>query len=177
MPVGIAAVAAALRFVPESRDETAQRSFDLAGAITVTSGLVVLVYGIVKAQEYGWGFGPHARDASPCAVALLGAFVAIERRSAAPLVRLSMFRSRTLTAANVAMMLVASGMFSMFFFVSLYVQEVLGYSPLKAGFAFLPVTVGHDRRRRRRAGRDPALRAARGRRRRRARSPPSACSG
>src|SRR6478609_2035565 len=141
VPVGIAAVAAALRFVPESRGEGAHRSFDLAGATTVTSGLVVLVYGIVKAQEYGWG---SARTLGTIAIsaALLVAFVLIERRSPAPLVRLNMFRSRTLTAANVAMMLVASGMFSMFFFASLYVQEVLGYSPLKAGLAFLPVTAG-----------------------------------
>jgi EmrB/QacA subfamily drug resistance transporter len=141
VPVGIVAVASALRFVPESRDETAHRSFDLAGATTVTSGLIVLVYGIVKAQEYGWG---SARTLATIAIsaALLVAFVLIERRSPAPLVRLNMFRSRTLTAANVAMMLVASGMFSMFFFASLYVQEVLGYSPLKAGLAFLPVTFG-----------------------------------
>jgi len=141
VPVGIAAVAAALRFVPESRDESAHRSFDLAGATTVTSGLVVLVYGIVKAQEYGWGSGRTLATLA-IAAALLVAFVLIERRSAAPLVRLSMFRSRTLSASNVAMMLVASGMFSMFFFASLYVQEVLGYSPLKAGLAFLPVTAG-----------------------------------
>jgi predicted MFS family arabinose efflux permease len=76
------------------------------------------------------------------AAALLVAFVAIERRSAAPLIRLSIFRTRTLTAANASMMLVASGMFAMFFFATLYVQEVLGYSPLKAGLAFLPVTSG-----------------------------------
>jgi EmrB/QacA subfamily drug resistance transporter len=141
VPVGILAVAAALRFVPESRDESAHRGFDLAGATTVTSGLVVLVYGIVKAQEYGWG---STRTLGMLAVAgaLLAAFIAIERRSAAPLVRLSMFRTRTLTAANISMMLVASGLFSMFFFASLYVQEVLGYSPLKAGLAFLPVTIG-----------------------------------
>jgi EmrB/QacA subfamily drug resistance transporter len=141
VPVGVLAVAAALRFVPESRDETAERGFDLAGATTVTTGLVALVYGIVKAQEYGWG---STRTIGTLAVSalLLAAFVAIERRSAAPLVRLSMFRTRTLTAANVSMMLVASGMFSMFFFASLYVQEVLGYSPLKAGLAFLPVTLG-----------------------------------
>ena len=75
------------------------------------------------------------------------------------------------------MMLVASGMFSMFFFASLYVQEVLGYSPLKAGLAFLPVTAGMMLGAGRRAGGDPPLRAARGRRRRRARSPRSACSG
>ena len=141
MPVGAVAVAAALRFVPESRDETAHRSFDVAGATTVTSGLVVLVYGIVKAQEYGWG-STRTLGTLALSALLLTAFVAIERRSAAPLVRLSMFRKRALTAANVAMMLVASGMFSMFFFASLYVQEVLGYSPLKAGLAFMPVTAG-----------------------------------
>src|SRR5436190_6744794 len=141
VPVGAVAVAAALRFVPESRDETAHRSFDVAGATTVTSGLVVLVYGIVKAQEYGWG-STRTLGTLALSALLLTAFVAIERRSAAPLVRLSMFRKRALTAANVAMMLVASGMFSMFFFASLYVQEVLGYSPLKAGLAFLPVTLG-----------------------------------
>jgi EmrB/QacA subfamily drug resistance transporter len=141
VPVGIVAVAAALRFVPESRDETAHRSFDLAGATTVTGGLVLLVYAIVKAQEYGWGSG-RTLGMLGVSAALLAAFVAIERRSTAPLVRLSMFRSRTLSAANVSMMLVGSGMFSMFFFASLYVQEVLGYSPLKAGLAFLPVTIG-----------------------------------
>jgi EmrB/QacA subfamily drug resistance transporter len=141
VPVGVLAVAAALRFVPESRDESAHRAFDLAGATTVTTGLVALVYGIVKAQEYGWG-STRTMGTLALAALLLAAFVAIERRSAAPLVRLSMFRTRTLTAANVSMMLVASGMFSMFFFASLYVQEVLGYSPLKAGLAFLPVTLG-----------------------------------
>jgi EmrB/QacA subfamily drug resistance transporter len=141
VPVGVLAVAAALRFVPESRDEHAHRSFDLAGAVSVTGGLVVLVYGIVKAQEFGWGSG-RTLGMLGFAAALLAAFVAIERRSAAPLIRLNIFRTRTLTAANVALMFVASGMFSMFFFASLYVQELLGYSPLKAGLAFLPVTLG-----------------------------------
>jgi EmrB/QacA subfamily drug resistance transporter len=141
VPIGIAALVAALRIVPESRDETAHRSFDVAGATAVTGGLVVLVYAIVKAQEFGWGSG-RTLGMLGAAAALLVAFVAIERRSPAPLVRLDMFRTRTLTASNVAMMLVAAGMFSMFFFASLYVQEVLGYSPLKAGLAFLPITSG-----------------------------------
>src|SRR5205085_1235208 len=141
VPVGVAAIAAALRFVPESRDESAHRAFDIAGATTVTGGLVVLVYAIVKAQEHGWGSG-RTLGMLGVSAALLAAFVAIERRSAAPLVRLDIFRTRTLTASNISMMLVASGMFSMFFFASLYVQEVLGYSPLKAGLAFLPVTSG-----------------------------------
>jgi EmrB/QacA subfamily drug resistance transporter len=141
VPVGILAVVAALRFVPESRDEKAHRAFDLAGAVTVTSGLIVLVYAIVKAQSFGWG---STRTVAMLAAAgvLLVAFVAIERRSAAPLIRLNIFRTRTLTAANASMMLVASGMMSMFFFASLYVQELMGYSPLKAGLAFLPVTSG-----------------------------------
>jgi EmrB/QacA subfamily drug resistance transporter len=140
-PVGVLAIAAALRFVPESRDEQAHRTFDLAGALTVTGGLMVLVYAIVKAQTFGWG-STRTLAMLAAAALLLAAFVAVERRSVAPLVRLNIFRTRTLTAANVALMLVGSGMFSMFFFASLYVQEILGYSPLKAGLAFLPVTAG-----------------------------------
>jgi EmrB/QacA subfamily drug resistance transporter len=141
VPVGLAAIAAAVRFVPESRDETARRSFDVAGAFSVTAGLMVLVYAIVKAQEYGWGSG-RTLGLIGGAVVLLAAFVVIELRSKAPLIRLDIFRKRALTAANIAMMFVAAGMFSMFFFASLYVQDVLGYSPLKAGLAFLPVTSG-----------------------------------
>jgi len=118
VPVGVLAIAAALHFVPESRDEQAHRTFDLAGAVTVTGGLVVLVYAIVKAQTLGWGSAGTLAMLAAAAI-LLAAFVAIEQRSAAPLVRLSIFRTRTLTAANVALMLVGSGMFSMFFFASL----------------------------------------------------------
>jgi EmrB/QacA subfamily drug resistance transporter len=141
VPVGLLALAAAIRFVPESRAEGAHRAFDLAGAVSVTSGLVVLVYAIVKAQQNGWGSG-STLGLLALAAALLIAFVAIERRSAAPLVRLSIFRIRSITVANVSMLLVASGMFSMFFFASIYTQEVLGFSPLKAGLAFLPTTAG-----------------------------------
>jgi predicted MFS family arabinose efflux permease len=107
----------------------------------VTSGLVVLVYAIVKAQQWGFGSG-RTLGLAALSAALLVAFVVIEMRSKAPLVRLGIFRKRTLTGANVVMTLVAAGMFSMFFFVTLYVQEILGFSPLKAGLAFLPVTAG-----------------------------------
>ena len=141
VPVGVLTLIATLRIVPESRADVQHRTFDLAGAITVTGGLVVLVYAIVKAQDFGWG---SARTVGLIAasLALLAAFVAIERRSRAPLIRLSIFRIRTLTAADIVLLLVASGMFGMFFFASLYVQEILGYSPLQAGLAFLPVTGG-----------------------------------
>jgi EmrB/QacA subfamily drug resistance transporter len=141
VPVGAIALALALRLVPESRQVGQQRGFDLAGAVAVTGGLVVLVFGIVKAQSYGWG-SPRTIATLAAGAALLALFVAIERRSVAPLVRLSIFRVRTLAVADTVLLLVASGMFGMFFFVSLYVQEILGYSPLRAGLAFLPVTGG-----------------------------------
>ncbi len=141
VPVGIATVALALRYVGESRLAVARRSFDLAGAFTVTGGLVVLVYTIVKAQAYGWG-SARTLGLGAVAVALLVAFVMIERRSMAPLMRLSIFRVRALAVADTVLLLVASAMFGMFFFASLYVQDVLHYSPLRAGLAFLPVTAG-----------------------------------
>ncbi|HEY2259473.1 MAG TPA: MFS transporter [Solirubrobacteraceae bacterium] len=141
VPVGVVTIALALRYVAESRVQVSHRSFDIAGAVAVTSGLVVLVYAIVKAQAFGWGSG-RTLGLLAVAVALLAAFVAIERRSKAPLMRLSIFKVRALTVADVSLLLVASGMFGMFFFASLYVQQVLGYSPLQAGLAFLPVSAG-----------------------------------
>jgi EmrB/QacA subfamily drug resistance transporter len=141
VPVGIVAFVLSLRLIPESTDEHAERSFDVAGAVTATGGLMTLVYAIVKAQEEGW---TSAVTLGTFAVAflLLAAFIVIELRSAAPLVRLDIFRVRSLTTANVVMFLVASGLFAMFFFNSLYIQRVLGYGPLEAGLAFLPFTAG-----------------------------------
>jgi predicted MFS family arabinose efflux permease len=101
----------------------------------------VLVYAVVKAQAYGWGSGKTI-GLFAAAVALLAAFIVVELRSKAPLIRLSIFRMRSLSSSNLSMLLVASGMFSMFYFASIYVQEILGYHPLKAGFAFLPFTFG-----------------------------------
>ena len=141
VPVGIAAFAASLRYVPESRADAEHRIFDLPGAVTVTAGLIVLVYGIVNVQEQGWT-SAATLGFFAAAIVLLTAFVLIELRQRAPLVRLGVFRIRPLRAANVSMLLVASGLFAMFFFNTLYVQRVLGYSPLEAGLAFLPVTVG-----------------------------------
>jgi predicted MFS family arabinose efflux permease len=119
----------------------AHRRFDLAGAVSVTAGLLVLVYAIVRAQVKGWG-SLHTLGLTAVAIALLVAFVLIERRSVAPLVRVSLLRVRTLAAANAVMLVIVGGLFGMFFFASLYVQRILGYSPLKAGVAFLPVTIG-----------------------------------
>jgi EmrB/QacA subfamily drug resistance transporter len=141
VPVGVVGLVLALRLIPESRNEQAESRYDVAGAITVTGGLMALVYAIVKAATDGWTsvatigfFG--------LAAALLVSFVLIELRSAAPLVRLSIFRTRSLTTANIVMFLAASGMFAMFFFNTLYIQRVLGFGPLTAGLAFLPFTAG-----------------------------------
>ena len=141
VPVGIVAFVLSLRFVPESKDEHEHRSFDLLGATAVTAGLISLVYGIVRTSEAGWGSAEVLGFLALSAVLLIS-FVVIERRSAEPLVRLSIFAVRTVRGANVAMLLVAAGLFAMFFFNTLYLQRVLGYGPLEAGLAFLPFTAG-----------------------------------
>ena len=141
VPVGIAVLLFSLRLLPESRDETLHRSFDVPGAVSVTLGLMTLVYAIVEAEQKGWG-SLRTIGTFVLSAALLLAFRAIELRAKAPLVRLSIFRVRSLATANLVMLLVMSGMFAMFFFNSLYIQRVLGYGPLKAGLAFLPFTAG-----------------------------------
>ena len=141
VPIGVLTVLTALRFVPESKVEMAQRSFDLAGALTVTAGLVVIVYAVVGTEKHGWG-SALTLGLLAIGIALLSAFVAIESRATFPLMRLAIFKVKSLAIADGALLLVSSGMFSMFFFASLYVQDVLHYSPLTAGFAFLPITVG-----------------------------------
>jgi EmrB/QacA subfamily drug resistance transporter len=141
VPVGIAAGLLSLRHVPESRAPDRPDSFDVAGAVTVTSGLIVLVYAIVKAESFGWG-SARTLGLTALAIGLLVAFVAIERRSHSPLIRLGIFRIRSLTVANIVLLAVGAGLVANFFFASLYVQQILGYSPIEAGLAFLPVTFG-----------------------------------
>jgi EmrB/QacA subfamily drug resistance transporter len=141
VPVGILTFLAATRLVPESKDEHEHRGYDLAGAVTVTGGLMALVYGLVNSASHGWGSTTTIVSFVGAAV-LLAAFIVIEQRSAEPLVRLSIFRVRSLLTANLSMFLAFSGMFAMFFFNTLYIQKVLGFGPLKAGVAFLPFTAG-----------------------------------
>jgi EmrB/QacA subfamily drug resistance transporter len=141
VPVGIFAFLAALRLVPESKGHQAHERYDIAGAVTVTGGLMTLVYGLVNAATHGWG-STLTIVSFVVAFGLLAAFVMIEQRSAEPLVRLSIFRVRSLLTANLSMFLAFSGMFAMFFFNTLYIQKVLGFGPLKAGVAFLPFTAG-----------------------------------
>jgi EmrB/QacA subfamily drug resistance transporter len=140
VPVSLIALAMTPRLIPESRSESATRHFDAAGAVSVTAGLSLLAYGLLDASSAGWG---SAKTVTLLAlsVALIGAFIAIELRSAAPLVPFRIFRLRTLTGANVVGILLGASLFSMFFFISLYMQQVLGYSPIHAGLSYLPLAV------------------------------------
>src|SRR3954452_9858316 len=141
VPIGIAAALIAPRLLPESRN-AGPRHFDVAGAIAVTGGLSLLVYSIVNANKAGWGSG-ETLILMGVAVASIVAFVAIERRTKAPLVPFpGIFRIRTITSVNVVALLIAMSLFSMFFFVSLYMQQVLGYDALKAGVSYLPLAGG-----------------------------------
>src|SRR5215213_3974929 len=136
-PVGIGAFLLAPMLLDESRDAEA-RSFDLPGAALVTGGLVTLVYAITQANDYGWGsvetFGLFAAS-----VALLAGFLGWEARSRDALMPLSIFRLRTLVGANIAGLILGTVLFSMFLMLTLYMQQVLGYSPLRTGFAYLAV--------------------------------------
>src|SRR4051812_25662766 len=140
VPIGVGAALAAYRLVDEGRlDTQGRRYFDVAGATPVTPGLVLLCYGIVRTDVKGWG-SPEVLVPMLLGVGLLGIFLLIEGRlSKRPLMPLSVFRSRTLSGANVVVFFLGASMFAMWYFVSLYLQQVLGYSPLKAGFAFLPM--------------------------------------
>jgi EmrB/QacA subfamily drug resistance transporter len=141
VPIGVAAALATPRFVRESRMDRDGSGFDVLGALTVTAGLVVLVYGLVKANDFGWGDG-RTIGLLGASVAFIAAFVAIESRSRSPLVPLAFFRQRTPTAAQGIGLLVGASLFSMFFFISLYLQQVLGFSALEAGVAYLPLSAG-----------------------------------
>jgi EmrB/QacA subfamily drug resistance transporter len=140
VPIGIGAALLAPRLLGESRSEAETRSFDVAGAVTVTSALSILVYALVDATNAGWG-STQTIGLLAVSVILFAAFVAIERRSEAPLVPFGIFRLRTLTGANVVGLLVGASLFSMFFFISLYMQQVLGYSAIKAGLSYLPLAL------------------------------------
>jgi EmrB/QacA subfamily drug resistance transporter len=140
VPIGIGAALLAPALVPESRSTSLTRHFDAWGAVTVTAGLSILVYALVDAADAGWGSG-QTIGLLALAAALIAVFVVIEQHSESPLVPFRIFRLRTLTGANVVGLLVGASLFSMFFFISLYMQQVLGYSPIKSGFSYLPLAL------------------------------------
>jgi EmrB/QacA subfamily drug resistance transporter len=138
VPIGLAAAALAPRLLAESRDADRTRHFDVAGAVAVTAGLALGVYTLVDAVNVGWT-STQTLVLGAVSLGLLGVFALVERRSPAPLVPFSIFRLRTLRGSNVVGLLLGMSLFSMFFFISLYLQQVLGYSALKAGLSYLPL--------------------------------------
>jgi EmrB/QacA subfamily drug resistance transporter len=141
VPIGIAAAALAPRTLRESRAEDGASTFDLPGAVTVTAGLSLLVYAIVDAVNAGWGSSATLLKIAG-AVLLLAAFLVIELRQRHPLMPFSIFHLSTLRGANIVGLLLGMSLFSMFFFISLYLQNVLHYSPIKTGVSYLPLTAG-----------------------------------
>ena len=140
VPVSLIALALSPRLIAESRAESERRVFDVAGAVTVTAALSILVYALVDANDAGWG-STQTLGLIGLSALLLAAFVAIELRTPKPLMPFSIFRIRTLTGANVVGLLVGASLFSMFFFISLYMQQVLGYSAIHAGLSYLPLAL------------------------------------
>ncbi|HWG73398.1 MAG TPA: MFS transporter [Acidimicrobiales bacterium] len=138
VPIGVFAALASLYLIREVRDPVA-RGFDVAGAVSVTGGLAALVFGLVRANEWGWR-SPATIGVFVAAVVLLGVFVVLQIRGSHPLVPPRLFRSRSLLGADVGMLLVGAGVFAMFFFLTLYMQQVLHYSAVRTGLGYLAVT-------------------------------------
>jgi EmrB/QacA subfamily drug resistance transporter len=140
VPIGLGALLVVPRVVRESRAPEMARHFDVAGAVTVTGGLMLLVYGLTRAPNVGWLSAETIGSFAGSAV-LLATALYVEHRSRSPLVDLRIFRRRTLTGANVIGLLLGTILFGMFFLLTLYQQDVLGYSPLRTGFNSLAVAL------------------------------------
>jgi EmrB/QacA subfamily drug resistance transporter len=140
LPVGVAVLAVSPWLLSESRVTVAHRHFDVAGATSITAGMMVLVYAITRASEHGWSNGVTV-GLLATAAALIVAFLGIESRSPAPLLPLRIFRLRTLSAANATMLAIGATAFAQFFLITLYLQEVLRYSAIETGVAFIAITV------------------------------------
>src|SRR3954454_23821805 len=140
IPVGTNLFIATPMIIRESRALLEHRHFDFAGAATITSGVMLLVYGMTRAAQHGWATASTALLLG-AAVALIGSFVVIELRSKAPLLPMRMFRLRTLAASNATALLVSAALFSQFFLLTLYMQQVLHYSAMKTGVSYIALTV------------------------------------
>jgi EmrB/QacA subfamily drug resistance transporter len=140
VPVGVVAVAASLLVIEESRDTSEEQRLDLPGQIAGGLGLFALTYALIEANSYGWTSGRILGAFAVAAVAL-ATFVWLERVQRAPMLDLGLFRNGTFAGANTVILLVALAMFGVFFFVSLYMQNILGFSAVEAGAAFLPMTI------------------------------------
>jgi EmrB/QacA subfamily drug resistance transporter len=140
VPVGVLAIVASFLFIDESRDTSHEQRLDLPGLVTSGIGLFALTFGLIEANSYGWTSGRIVLSFVVAAV-MLSAFVVLELRQRLPMLDLSLFRNGTFAGSNTVVLLVALAMFGVFFFVSIYMQNILGYSAVQAGAAFLPMTV------------------------------------
>jgi EmrB/QacA subfamily drug resistance transporter len=140
VPIGAVAIVASLLLIDESKDTSDRQRLDIPGLSTSSVGLFALTYGLIEANTYGWT-SVRILGAFAVAVAALVAFVLLELHQRRPMLDLSLFRSGTFSGANLVVLLVALAMFGVFFFLSLYMQNILGYSPVRAGAAFLPMTL------------------------------------
>jgi EmrB/QacA subfamily drug resistance transporter len=140
VPIGVLAIAVARIVIRETRDTSQGQRLDPLGLVTSGGALFALTYALIEANSKGWT-SAEILGLFGAFVVLLAAFVFVELRQRAPMLDLSLFKNRTFTGANTTMLLVALSMFGVFFFVSLFVQEILGYSPVRAGLAFLPMTL------------------------------------
>ncbi len=140
IPVGIVGVIAAFAFIKESKDESAHQRPDIPGLFTSTLGLFALTYGLIEANSYGWSSTRIIISFAIAAVSLVS-FVFLELHQKLPMLDLSLFKNRTFAGANSVMLLMGLAMFGVFFYVSLYLQKIIGYSPIQTGAAFLPWTL------------------------------------
>ncbi|MCZ0997409.1 MFS transporter [Streptomyces mirabilis] len=141
IPVCVLIVAAAFRLVPGDQRRIRRGTFDIPGAVLVTAAMLLLVYALVKAPDAGWGTR-HTIGELGTAALLLVAFAVVERRTRNPLFPFGIFRIKGLAAADATQLIAFAGFLSVFFFLTLYMQNVLGYTPIQSGSAYLPVTAG-----------------------------------
>ncbi len=141
VPIGAAVLFLTPKIVPESRSESAREGgYDLGGAATITLGMIALVFTLIKADSWGWTSG-RTLAGFAISVVLLVAFILIEQRHRDPLVPLRIFRNRSLAAADATLLMTAAALFGVFFFCTLYLQQVLGYSALRTGVSYLPLSL------------------------------------
>ena len=140
VPVGVAGIVVSRLVIKESRDTSHEQSIDVPGLVTSSAGLFALTYALIEGNAHGWT-SPEIVGLFAAAVVLLVAFVVLERYQRLPMLDLSLFRIGSFTGSNLVAMLVSLGMFGVFFFVSLYIQNILGWSPTQAGASFLPMTL------------------------------------
>ena len=140
VPVGVVGIVVSYFFIKESRDTSHEQSIDLPGLVTSGAALLALSYALIEGNNHGWT-SPEILGLFVGAAVLLAAFILLELRQRLPMLDLSLFKIGSFVGANLVAMLVSLGMFGVFFYISLYVQNILGYSPTKAGAIFLPMTV------------------------------------